>query len=70
VITVPSFREIVNLADLSASLSIHAPGQSGQLGSKHYADFIKPWRRTEHHPMLFDAQSIEANAEGVLRLVP
>ena len=70
VITVPSFREIVNLADMKASLSGHAPGQSGQPASKHYDDFIKPWLNVEYHPMLFDRQTIEANAAGTLELIP
>jgi len=70
VITVPSFRQIVNLADLKASLSGHAPGQSGHPASKHYADFIKPWLNVEHHPMLFERSMIEANAEGTLQLLP
>ena len=70
VVTVPSYRQIVNLADLNASLSGHAPGQSGHPASKHYGDFIKPWLRTEHHPMLFAPDAIEANREGTLRLEP
>ena len=70
VVIVPSFRQIVNLADLPASLSIHAPGQSGHPSSKHYDDFIKPWRNVEHHPMLFDHEMIDENAEGKLRMVP
>ena len=70
VITVPSYRQIVNLADLKASLSGHSPGQSGHPASKHYADFIKPWLNVEHHPMLFERSMIEANAEGTLLMVP
>lgn len=70
VITVPSFRQIVNLADVKSSLSMHAPGQSGHPASKHYDDFIKPWLRVEHHPMLFERSMIEANAEGNIRLEP
>jgi penicillin amidase len=70
VLVVPSYRQIVNLADLPHSLSMHSPGQSGHPASKHYDDFIKPWRRFEHHPMLFDRQEIAANAEGTLRLSP
>ncbi len=70
VITVPSFRQIANLADLAASLSIHAPGQSGHPSSKHYDDFIKPWRNVEHHPMLFDHEAIDENAAGKLRMIP
>ena len=59
VITVPSFRQIVDLADLSRSLSIHAPGQSGLPASKHYDDFIPLWMKLEYHPMLFTRQAIE-----------
>jgi penicillin G amidase len=70
VVTVPSYRQIVNLADLKASLSGHAPGQSGHPASKHYADFIKPWLNVEHHPQLFERSMIEENAEGTLRLMP
>lgn len=70
VVTVPSYRQIVNLADLKASLSGHAPGQSGHPASKHYADFIKPWLNVEHHPQLFERRMIEENAAGVLQLMP
>ena len=52
------------------TLSGHSPGQSGHPGSKHYDDFIKPWLKVEHHPMLFERNEIEANAEGMLRIVP
>ena len=70
VITVPSFRQIVNLADLNSSRSGHAPGQSGHPASKHYDDFIKPWLHVKHHPMLFDRSTIEANAEGTIYMTP
>ncbi len=70
VVTVPSYRQVVNLADLKASLSGHAPGQSGHPASRHYADFIKPWLHVEHHPQLFERSMIEENAEGTLLLVP
>lgn len=70
VITVPSYRQIVDLADLTASRSGHAPGQSGHLASKHYDDFIEMWREVQHHPMLFERSMIEASTEGTLRLQP
>jgi penicillin amidase len=70
VVTVPSYRQILNLADLKASLSGHAPGQSGHPASKHYADFIKPWLKVEHHPQLFERGMIEENAEGILHMIP
>lgn len=70
VITVPSFRQIVDLADLSRSRSIHAPGQSGLPASKHFDDFIPLWMKLEHHPMLFTRRAIEDNAEDTLRMLP
>ena len=70
VIAVPSYRQIVSLADMNASLSGHAPGQSGHVASKHYDDFIKPWLKVQHHPMLFERKTIEEQAEGIMRIVP
>ena len=70
VITVPSFREIVDMADLTRSLSGHAPGQSGHPASKHYADFIPMWLAVQHHPMLFERNMIEARMEAHLVLSP
>lgn len=70
VITVPSYRQIVDLGDLTASRSSHAPGQSGHVASKHYDDFIPMWRAVQHHPMLFTRPMIETNAEGTLHLLP
>ena len=70
VVTVSSYRQIANLADLKGSLSGHAPGQSGHPASKHYADFIKMWLNVEHHPQLFERNMIEENAEGVLQMIP
>jgi penicillin amidase len=70
VTVVPSFREIVNLADLNTSLSGHAPGQSGHPMSKHYDDFIPMWLRVDHHPMLYARNDVEANQSGTLHLLP
>lgn len=68
--TVPSYRQIVDLSDFGQSLSQHTSGQSGNPFSKHYADFIEPWRQVRHHPMLFDRAAIEQNKEGILTLSP
>ena len=70
VITVPSYRQIVTLANLNNSLSGHAPGQSGHPASKHYDDFIQMWREVAHHPMLVEHSRIEAKAQGMLHMVP
>jgi len=64
----PSFRQIVNMGDLSQSLMIIPPGQSGQIGNQHYDDLITPWVECEYHPMLWTREQVEENAEGVLIL--
>ncbi|MCJ7512062.1 MAG: penicillin acylase family protein [Anaerolineales bacterium] len=66
----PGFRQIVDLSDLSKSLIIHPPGQSGQLGSRHYDDLASLWIRGEYHPMLWTRAQIEGEAEGHLHLTP
>jgi penicillin amidase len=70
VTTVPSYRQIINLADLTTSLSSHAPGQSGHPISKHYDDFINMALTVSHHPMLYEREMIEAQKEETLHMRP
>jgi penicillin G amidase len=65
-----SQRLIVDLSDWSNSLSIHSTGQSGQLFHPHRADMVHPWQNVEYHPLIFDRDAAEANAEGTLTLTP
>jgi penicillin amidase len=67
---VPSYRQIVDLGDLSQSRSIHTTGQSGLPGSPHYDDFIPLWLQGRYHPMLFDRQAILDDLEHMLVLRP
>jgi penicillin amidase len=66
----PPFRFIADLSNLHNSLSLLAPGQSGQPGSKHYDDHAKSWFTGEYHTMLFARAEIEREAEGTLHLTP
>jgi penicillin amidase len=66
----PSYRQIVDLGDLSQSVAMYPPGQSGQLGSPHYDDLITPWLRGEYHPMLWERDQVSAAAKAKLVLVP
>ena len=66
----PSFRQIVDMGDLSRSVVIHPPGQSGQLGSPHYDDLADLWIKGEYIPMLWTRTQIEDAAEGRLVLNP
>jgi penicillin amidase len=69
-VIIPSYRQIIDLSDLSKSISMHSTGQSGQPASDHYKDFVEPWSKVEYHPMLFDEKSIKKEAKEVLRLKP
>lgn len=64
----PPNRMILDLSDWGNSLSMVAPGQSGQPGSKHYDDQVEAFFTQQYHPMLFARQDVEAQAEGVLWL--
>jgi penicillin amidase len=66
----PSFRQIIDLKDLSRSWVTTVPGQSGRLGSPHYDDLIEPWRKGELHPMLWTRAQVEKELEGRLVLEP
>jgi len=66
----PSFRQIVDLGDLSRSWITTVPGQSGRLGSPHYDDFIETWRKGELHPMLWTRAQVEQALEAKLVLQP
>ena len=68
--SVPSYRQIVDMQDLSRSVSMHTTGQSGHPYHEHYDDMIDPWRNIEYHPMLWERADVEADAEGVLVLRP
>ncbi|MFX0065874.1 MAG: penicillin acylase family protein [Candidatus Hermodarchaeota archaeon] len=66
----PSHRQIIDMGNLSRSLMIYAPGQSGHLASTHYDDLIELWTKGDYHPMLWKRDQINAEAKGKLTLVP
>ena len=66
----PSMRMIVDLGDLTNSLSIHTTGQSGHAYHPHYIDMADLWRKVYYHPMLWELDHIQRQAEAVLILSP
>jgi penicillin amidase len=66
----PSYRQIVDLSDLSKSFVVFPPGNSGNLASPHYRDLFELYLRGEYIPMLWTREQIEANLEGKLDLTP
>jgi len=65
--TVPSYRQIVDLADFKASLFMHTTGQSGNPLSAHYADLIERHRDLQYLPMSFGREQVKGD---LLRLDP
>ena len=66
----PPFRFIADLGDLRNSWGLLVPGQSGQPGSKHYDDQVQAWFEGEYHPMLYEREDVEREAEDRLTLAP
>jgi len=66
----PSMRMIVDLGNLSNSLTVHTTGQSGHAYSPHYIDMAPLWVSVTYYPMLWDEQAITAAAEAHLQLLP
>lgn len=64
----PSFRQVVDLDDLTRSLTIAPPGQSGHVKDRHYDDLIQPWLEGQYHPQLWTREQVEKEAEGKLIL--
>ena len=66
----PSYRQVVNLADLDDSKAMYVPGQSGHLGSRHYGDLVQPWLSGEYFPMTNTDVKGDNSAGRILILRP
>jgi len=65
-----SEREIIDLSDWDQSIWINTTGQSGHAYHPHNIDMADSWRLVKYVPQYWERSSIEADAEGHLRLVP
>jgi penicillin amidase len=68
--SLPSMRMVVDLSNLSNSVSIHTTGQSGHTYHPHYIDMSELWGDIQYHPMLWSQTEIESSLEGRLILMP
>lgn len=66
----PSMRMIVDLSNLDNSISVLTTGQSGHAYHPHYIDMVELWQKIYYHPMRWDPQAIQAQAESLLILKP
>jgi penicillin G amidase len=65
-----SYREIMDLSDWDKSVAVNTPGQSGQPGSKHYADLLQLWNEGKYFPLNFSEAAVEKAEVDVLELIP
>ena len=65
-----SYREILDTSDWDRSVAVNTPGQSGQPGSKHYADLLPLWNEGKYFPLSFSKAAVDAAAVDVLDLRP
>ncbi|MGC9311698.1 MAG: penicillin acylase family protein [Sediminispirochaetaceae bacterium] len=70
VVHTTTHRQITDLNDLSNSLLIHTPGQSGHAKHRHYDDFIEPWSHAEYHPTNWTREEAEEGCSPTLVLHP
>jgi len=69
-VSIPGYRQIVDLSPANDSRFADAVGQSGHFLSPHYDDFLRDWQAVRHKKMRMERSEIDAGALGTLRLVP
>jgi penicillin amidase len=65
-----SYRQIVDLANWDNSRAINVPGQSGQPGSRHYADLLPLWSDGRYFPLVYSKEAVDRNTTDTLKLLP
>ncbi len=66
----PSWRMVADLSDLRRSAAIHTTGQSGHAFHPHYDDMIPLWLSGAYHPLIWQREDAQQQAEGALILKP
>jgi len=64
------FRMCIDMGDLPGAQAIHAPGQSGNLGSEFYDNLVDLWDNAQYHPMLWTKEQVLQNEHYRLELLP
>jgi penicillin amidase len=65
-----SVRIVLDVGEWDRSVTINAPGQSGDASSSHYSDLLRPWAEGRYVPLLYSRAAIEEAAETVISLAP
>ena len=65
-----SYRQIIDLAALDASLFVIPVGQSGHVWSPQYDNLLPRWSKFEYIPMRFTKEAVDGAAAATLVLAP
>jgi penicillin amidase len=67
---VAGYRQIIDLSDPSNDRFIQATGQSGDVLSSHYDDYLADWQAGHYRKTFFEHEQLEQNTRDTLRLLP
>ena len=54
----PTWRQILDVGAWDNSVMVNAPGESGEPGSRHYADLMPLWDQGKYIPMLYSRDAV------------
>jgi penicillin amidase len=66
----PALRLVADPSDWDRSLMEITTGESGEIGSEHYADQFPDWFASRTQATPFSPESVKRSAVHTLRLVP
>ena len=69
-ISVPGYRQIVDLSPANDSRFLDAVGEGGHFLSPHYDDFLADWKAVRHRKMRMTRAEADSGAIGTIRLKP
>ena len=69
-LALPSYRQVIDLADFNRSVWVIPPGQSGRLASPHRKDQFEAWMNGSYFPMLWDREQVDAATVNKLFIRP
>jgi penicillin amidase len=67
---VAGYRQVVNLSNHDDGQFIQSSGQSGNLLSAGYDDYLSDWQAVRYRPMRFERTTVEHGRKATLRLEP